>query len=529
MRKLLTTAERLACRIFPGLTPGAAAVVSAVTVGFAVMFVLFPTCSDDFWYMLPPDHAGGVWSGLREIWRSHWQGDNIRLANIVFSLFALLPKWIGSLLAGLCVAPVLTLMLRMSGGKVGMTAAVWASALFTLLLPWNDQIAVMCFQFNYVVASLLALTVFYLFMDGRRRPLWVYLLAGFITGWWHEGFSVSVACALTAAMVLRPGECLYRRGVCLVVGLVAGTAILFTAPGATGRMAETGTALSPALLSVLRYYPAAIIFAVLWTVCMLWPRMRREATGAFCIVVIVVIIVNIAIHVLTAFAPRIGWCAELFAIAGIVRLGRNLWQGLRPGRVLSVTAAVATAAVAGLLLVHLVVADIMTWRVRRSTEAVYAAYQKGDDMDGVVFADFPTAFDAPFIAFQKPYYDIFTYWWNNMRAQRYLGRDVPLRAIPAVLADVDGSQGEVMPGGARRIGHVFYMRDDGRFDDSTLDAIEDGWSDDGLVKIRGRNIRRQLHLAPFVSRRDGRRYIWIYPINTALRATGSSVEDIRLQ
>ena len=77
-----------------GLSQGAFAAVLVTTVGFAFMFVVFPLFSDDFMYMDPLmgyfERGESPWAGLWENWVTHYFIDNLRLSNIVFTLFLLL-------------------------------------------------------------------------------------------------------------------------------------------------------------------------------------------------------------------------------------------------------------------------------------------------------------------------------------------------------------------------------------------------------------------------------------------------------
>ena len=71
-------------------------IVAMITIAHVLIYSFMPYTCDDYWYMTPfRDYFMGSDSSfpaesLWHCWSDHYQTDNIRLANIVFSFFLLL-------------------------------------------------------------------------------------------------------------------------------------------------------------------------------------------------------------------------------------------------------------------------------------------------------------------------------------------------------------------------------------------------------------------------------------------------------
>ena len=51
----------------------------------------------------------------------------------------------------------------------------------------------------------------------------------------------------------------------------------------------------------------------------------------------------------------------------------------------------------------------------------------------------------------------------------------------------------------------------------------------GKVKIRGRYIPSLFYLTSFISKADGKRYLYIYPVNMAIRSAGATIDDVVIE
>ena len=516
-----------------GLSHGAFAAVLVTTVGFAFMFVVFPLFSDDFMYMDPLmgyfERGESPWAGLWENWVTHYFIDNLRLSNIVFTLFLLLPKWVGCTLSGVVFFLILRMMLLTACGgdrPVPVWAAIWMCLLFTFALPWLDQIVIMCFQFNYIWPSALALLCLRVFMGDTRCSALPAAILGFVTGWWHEGFSVPVIAGFVVLMLIWRRHFVSRKNLLLTCGLIVGTLVVILAPSFLWRFGNTGSSIGDILYNlvyVLRYYIPGLLFIAIAALMLLTRRTRPAVLTPLCVFILVCLAVNYTIHVRANFAARIGWWSNLCSIMGIVYLGYSYFK-IHPLRAkASAVLKVVSVLAAVFMMAHLAYADYMTVKVKNEIDNIHALYAVAPDEPGqVVFADFTDQLSAPAFAFQKPYYNTFNYTWNNNQCARWrYGKKYPLCVVPTQLEYVDGTQGDLLPGGVRRIAkNIYYTR---------CDEAYECRGGTGKVKIRGRYIPSLFYLTSFISKADGKRYLYIYPVNMAFRSAGATIDDVVIE
>ena len=513
------------------LSGEAFSVVLVTTIGFAFMFVVFPLFSDDFMFMEPMldyfDRGKSPWPGFLNSLEIHYYTDNLRLSNIVFSLFLLLPKWVGCTLSGVGIFLTLRMMLLTACGEdrpVSIWPAIWMCLLFTFGLPWHDQIVIMCFQFNYVWPSVLALLCLRVFMGDTRCCTLPAVFLGFVTGWWHEGFSVPMIAGFVVLMLIWHKRYVSRKNLLMTAALIAGTLVIVLVPSFRERLSITnpGGNLLYLLVSTLRYFMPGILFVVIATLMLLSRRTRPVVLSPLCTFILVCLAVNYIIHVRTHFAARIGWWANLCAIMGIVYLGYQYLK-IRPlSKKTGVVMKVVSVAAAVLLTAHLVCADVMTVKIRKETDNIIARYIAAPDVpEQDVFADFTDQLSAPMLAFQKPYYNLFTYNWQYIHTKRRYGKKNTLTVIPPQLEYVDGTQGELLPGGVRRVTNSIYY--------APIDSKEEYCGGNGKIMVHGRYIPSSFYCSPFISKADGKRYLYIFPANMAFRTFGAPIEDVVLE
>lgn len=517
------------------LTGGAFGMVLVTTIGFAFMFVFFPLYSDDFMYMEPMldyiDHGESPWQGLWENWSSHYYLDNFRLSNIVFTLFLLLPKWIGCTLSGIGIFLTLRIMLRIACGNentISIWTAIWMCMLFTFGLPWFDQIVIMCFQFNYVWPGFLALLCLSIFIGNTRCNPWLVFILGFITGWWHEGFSVPEIAGFVILMLIWHKCFVTRTNIILFIGIIAGLSVLVLAPSFIYRINQSQASdltnnFFPTLLYSLRYYIPGIIFVILGILMLFSKQTRHLILSPLCAFIMICLMINYAIHIRTFFAARIGWWANICSILGIVYLTYNYIKinklsitKIKIFKVVSVIGAVFMTA-------HLVFADVMTVKMKKDMDSILNRYAATPDIPGqVIFADFTDQISAPFFSLQKPYYNIFNYSWNSNQCVRWrYEKKYPLSVVPTQLEYVNGTQGDLLPSGVRRIAkNIYYVSCDKTYESITAS---------GKILLRGHYTPSLFYCTSFISKADGKRYLYIYPSNMSLRSLGTSIDDIVLE
>lgn len=513
------------------LSGGAFGVVLVTTIGFAFMFIVFPLYSDDFMYMEPMlgyiDRGESLWPGLWENWLIHYYIDNLRLSNIVFTIFLLLPKWVGCTLSGAGIFITLRLMLRTACGNkkpVSVWAAIWMCMLFTFGLPWNDQMVIMCFQFNYVWPGVLALLCLRIFLGETRCRPWLAFLLGFVTGWWHEGFSLPEITGFIILTAIWHKRFVSRKNLLLIAGLICGMLVIIIAPSFYGRLSDTnppGTLLYN-LISTLRYFIPGLLFIAVAALMLTSRRTRKTVLSPLCLFIMVCLIVNYVIHVRTHFAARIGWWANLCAIMGTVYLVYNFIKIYPLSKITVYIFKAVSVAGAVFLSAHLVCADVMTVKIKKETEDILTRYAASDDRsDIVIFTDFTDQLSAPLLAFQKPYYNLFTYSWQHTHSRRRYGKKHLLSVIPKQLEYVDGTQGTLLPGGVRLINNsVYYVR---------CYSNEKYSGGNGKIKVHGRYIPSTFYCDTFISKADGKSYIYIFPTNMAFRTWGAPIEDIVIE
>ncbi|MDE6311382.1 MAG: hypothetical protein K2L96_06145 [Muribaculaceae bacterium] len=477
-------------------------VFALTALAFAIFFIFTPTCCDDFWFRhLAMDQyfatgKFGFPAGLiREEIQYHIQSDNSRLCNIVFCVLVYLPRWITAAATSALCAWLLLMLARLAGiGKADWQAAIWLCVMFAIGMPWVEQLFTLCFQLNYTWsmagAAWIALRVL------RERPLHpvAAFFVGLIFGAWHEGFSVSVLCAL-GVLVLFYGT-RYRRPWILTLtgGMVLGIVWLTCCPAflsrGSGGLSFLHVFFRP---QVLLYNLLSVCFFIVWAVAIARRASRPRALAPLCIFILVCCIASCLISLYALFGARVGMCGSMFAIAGIIRLWPQ-WN--------SAAAHCATALAGAFLIAHLAVASAMTFRTRGEYAELYEQYRVSTD--GRVFTHLTPDFRAPFLALGKPLFQN----QESMICQG-LTRDFvskPLLPVPQVLANATSRSGEGVDGkpGLRVLDRRFFIPAD------SLDLPRDRWTDIAVQATFGsRPHLRMVRAIPFTSRADGRDYFYL--------------------
>lgn len=489
--------------------------IAFTTLAFGVMIFVFPYFIDDLWYIEPVrDWFLGIddtfpLDGLRECWRQHYATDNIRLANLTFSLLMLVPRWVGAAFTVIATLANLLLLCRLSNlsGKNSVIMAVWVCLLYSIGLPWVSEQAVLNYAVNYVWASAITLLLASVVLSDKSVGVIPAAALGFICGMWHEGFSVPALGATVAVMALRPQKYATRTNIIIAIGLIAGIAVLGMCPGALNRN------------KISELFDPATIFSTILRQPMLWafmasalagaciPRVRRRLDFGLVVFVAVAGMINFAIHLATHFAVRIAWCGELLAIAGMAHCTRALLDAVPDSwrNITSMAVMAATVGASAFLAVHLVVADYMTVKVAGQMKSIIERCRRpGPDL---IFADYTNEFDAPLIAVRKTGFNMFSYLWTLNCFNKVYGSKGPKLIVDSRLRAVTPDSGHPIGGtpGMRRLGNCFFMPNDGYF------SKEYDGEGVGAVIIGGRPLKRNITIVPFVSEADGRDYVQIYP------------------
>lgn len=213
-----------------------ASIIFTVLIG--VMYLLTPTYADDTWYLAETTGIPGSWEYFTttlESSLSHATYDTGRLCNIVSAIFlGLTPRWVYALLTSLWVFFILRAPLRLLHIEpLSPLDMLWNIAIL-FLFPWFDCMFTIIFSINYVWTigwGLLWLLLFCKSSDKSDSTGYyvLLLLLGWITGWWHEGFSVPFAFGLFIYFVISR-RLPNRRQWWLVAGMCLGILSLIAMP-----------------------------------------------------------------------------------------------------------------------------------------------------------------------------------------------------------------------------------------------------------------------------------------------------------
>lgn len=409
-----------------------------------VIYVLMPYTCDDYWYMTPlRDYCMEIdlsfpADDLWECWTYHFYNDNIRLANIVFTFFLLIPKIIPSIISGLFVGVMLWLAAKVSGinGRNPLLMVILAF-LLSFMLPWYEQMFTLCFAFNYIWASVLALWLVYIFFYKENHfGVVVSFLLGFIMGAWHEGFSVPLLVGFVTYMILRH-HLLNRSRIAIMLGLVVGLLWLASAPGLQANVGYNTMALhlSTILSKLMLYHTPLVILLLSIFIAAIKKNSRKLLFDSVFIAYIVICFIGVALNLITNVGVRTGWMGYLFAIIATLYLWKNMKE-LRYGCGKPLLKRGSIIAIVLFLLVHYGVVIYYSIVVKQELEYVLSQYHKSSD--GQVFADVTYDYQVLPLAWKKPYFENFTYnWAMYWKSKYYNDAQKWMRVIPTCLSNAE--------------------------------------------------------------------------------------------
>lgn len=314
-------------------------------VGIGFFFCGMPKYIDDFWYLENfrpwfeaqgidrPENGGNIFTAgfpaesFYETLIYRYNTDNIRLGNILATLFLLFPKWLGSGIMTILFGWCAILIMKICGLNWRKSPALPALLfLLTFCLPLHDQFGSLVFQFNYILPAWLTLLLYYKLKNGKGNPVnaLITFIIGFVLGVTHEGFSVPVAVGLCSIFVL------YRTWRCTdvmlsIIGLTAGFVILLSIPPVMNVITDTDALpisyiVKASLAYLITETPAFFIMLLCWiiTLIRLNPReVLREALFPF----IFFSSATLAPIIMRSFAEiRAAFWIDLGAAMGITRL-----------------------------------------------------------------------------------------------------------------------------------------------------------------------------------------------------------------
>lgn len=454
----------------------------------AAGFIVMPPFADDLWYYqdiyAARQNGTSAVSAAFDTIKYHYMYDNGRLANIVFSMSLILPRWIGSLLGAIAFGGALFIAYRLiedfSHRRIGFLTAISMISLSGLALPWYDYLYQQCYQFNYLMSTGFSMWAVFLVLSSAKLkkghfPLIASFLTGIFAGGWHEGFGVPVFVGIIALGICRNE---YRN---LFVGnILAGMAIgitwVFTSPAAFERMGNSGSSLSQ-FVTVMALHPVFMLLGIICIVLILKRKYSRIMHSPLFILLGVSVLISFVIHLASVRAPRAGWWCEF---ASIILIGYITAVCVTHVSKLLRVAGIGLIAVT---FVKLTVNDIYAWRYRAQYPRLVSEYRSSSN--GVVFLDFIPEYASPIIAWMAPsfhlYYDRYQRW---MFAECYGDETKQPVIIPAELKNVVWNDGRPIDGNfpVRQFGNFYLCRQED-FKGINDDAMATDGEFDGRMKV----------------------------------------------
>ncbi len=426
--------------------------VFVFTLIHIIIYVLMPYTCDDYWYMIPlREYCMGIDStfpseALWECWLDHYQNDNIRLSNIVFTFTLLLPKIIPSILSGLFVG----VMLWQSAKLVGIS---WRNPLLfvlllfgvSFLLPWYEQMFTQCFALNYVWATVLTLALALVFWNKHTKNISISILLGVIVGAWHEGFSVPLLVGFITYLALNRRE-INRQRIAIICAMIVGLLWLISAPGLQANVGyKTNTLqLSVVLGKLIKYHVPLFILLLSVLVAATKKETRKQIIDPIFLSFVSICVTGVLLNIITNVGARTGWMGYLFGIIATLYLCKNFKeQRYNYGK--SILKRILIIIISLFLLIHYIVVVYYAVKVKNEVEYVLEQYEKSPD--GLVFADVTYDYQALPLVWKKPYFEIFTYdlvmYWKD---KYYNDCAKQMRVIPTCLHNADKEIGEKVKG-----------------------------------------------------------------------------------
>lgn len=261
-----------------------ASIGAVAAVVYSGLSFLVPYQIDDLWYIDLADRFDGNYLHTA---CAHWLEQNGRLGNLLCPLLlGVLPKWLFSMLIGICVGGLLVQSARLGypgEGRlyVGRVLSFWL--VFAIVLPWHDNIMVADFALNYILSAWLNITFLIVFF-GRGRIGWVWLVCAIAAGWSHEGVSVPLFCSIFLLLAVKR-NCFKRRNWLLIGCYAVGMAIAVSSPGLWSRVAQDNPLAGPvSIRTMIRaavfWFPAASGMFIAFCICAVVRRWRRYVVKA---------------------------------------------------------------------------------------------------------------------------------------------------------------------------------------------------------------------------------------------------------
>ncbi len=498
--------------------------------GMGVFLIGMPKYIDDCWYLwlfgdwlfangvrYPTDGVNLAVSGIpwTEIWDTicfHYNQDNGRLGNILVVFFILLPKWVGSSLCLLAWIYVVVRSCSFCGIKISKSALVpVALALWYMLMPWQNHMGSLVFQFNYIIPSAISVYILNILFNPmgniisslRKWRIAGIFAVGLILGAWNEALSLPfLAGTVIVCLFYRPFRNRYVYA--CIAGMVMGILWLLLAPGFAVRYATIDHSYATGFVSVLKRFAKIVSMhpsAVVLVVTELWIAVRkgfkRLAMSPVVCLVSVSALFSITLSFITTGMPRSAWWSDMISVIGILYLLQknygSYWNRYRGS---SIFIGMFLMTVTGL---SLVLTDIFVVKAASECRTVIDSYL--DNPQGNVYNDWLSDIDDPILMLSKfdtypeGYLSLYPSWHLN-KNDMTSGR---INIVPERLKAITPIEGEALPGEGcvRRVDNFYVIE---------TDSVITGHGKVDLCLDNGRIVDASVIIVPFVSGYDQRKY-----------------------
>lgn len=382
-----------------------------------VMFLIYPLCADDHWYMGGQDGAPWSLRALASAWdqvAALWHVSTGRVGNLASALFlGFMPRPVWAAAMAGCCFGILATGPRIIGCRpLSVGASLWTAG-FCFAFPWMDYMFSIIFSMNYFPALLLGLATFVMYENsygtGRRGALAAAVVA-LAAAWWHEGLAVPLAGALVVYSAVRGGK-LPRRAKVILGATAVGMACIAVSPAFWDSMDfrepiwNRGSAWWR-MLHLIGFNCFFYLYLVAMAAALALRRYRRMLLGSRAVLarqlaLLAFGVITLPIYIKYYAGPRTGIFSQMFSLAGLLSLATFV----RPAEIPRRGAMAVCAAVYALCIVNIAAAINVQRRLSAETAEVDALWQSAEARErGAVFYDV-TAPHAG-IDFYKPSYQV---------------------------------------------------------------------------------------------------------------------------
>ena len=366
--------------------------ITVVAVAATLQLAATPFFGDDLAYLGvfsgPNAHCDGFFDWLLNGAR-HWLNVNGRLANILFTVLLLLPKWLLACICGCFTAMMYSETIKQSGLSKNFTSAAILAGVMLFALPWWDYMMLFDCQFNYVFSCGMCLWAFRMIYTKPKSKLHLAVLsfACLACGMMHEAASFPLCIAVSLSIFLS-GE---KPNKVLFASFATGSLLVTFSPGIIIRALESGskTPDDTLLMLLLKSDSAALLVALGIIIVVIRGKFRSFAASKTGVLAIASVI-SMAIGSASGIIGRTGWFAQTYAFIVIFTF-------ISP--TISRTPKIITAALLATMLFHATAVVAWQWKLSGEYDTFEKAYAASSD--GIVYGDFTKDNAAPLITLNK--------------------------------------------------------------------------------------------------------------------------------